>query len=89
MEIIVAATAEEMAINRGGNGNNRGGERVLERFEKAQNGFDGIKQEQKNSRKRNNKRDDKAKQGGYRKSSKEEMSPYPFQERSKQKGCLY
>lgn len=61
----------------GGNGNNRGnsGERVFERFEKAQSGFDGIKQEQKNSRQRNRKKDDRNKQtpGGYRKSTKEEM----------------
>ena len=74
--------------NRGGNGNNRGGERVLERFEKAQNGFDGIKQEQKNSRKRNNKRDDKAKQGGYRKSSKEEMSRIRSKKDPNRKGAF-
>ena len=55
---------------RGGN-NNRNGEKVLERFEKAQSGFDGIKQEQKNSRKRNKKPADK---GTYKKSTKEEMS---------------
>lgn len=62
---------------RNGGGNNRGnsGERVFERFEKAQSGFDGIKQEQKNSRQRNRKKDDRNKQtpGGYRKSTKEEM----------------
>lgn len=59
----------------GGNGNNRGGGGVFERFEKAQSGFDGIKQEQKNSRQRNRKKDDRNKQnpGGYRKSTKEEM----------------
>ena len=74
--------------NRGGNGNNRGGERVLERFEKAQNGFDGIKQEQKNSRKRNNKRDDKVKQGGYRKSSKEEMSRIRSKKDPNRKGAF-
>ena len=74
--------------NRSGNGNNRGGERVLERFEKAQNGFDGIKQEQKNSRKRNNKRDDKAKQGGYRKSSKEEMSRIRSKKDPNRKGAF-
>ncbi len=51
--------------------NNRGGERVFERFEKAQSGFDGIKQEQKNSRKRNKKAPEK---GTYKKSSKEEMN---------------
>lgn len=50
---------------------NRGGERVFERFEKAQSGFDGIKQEQKNSRKRNKKAPEK---GTYKKSSKEEMN---------------
>lgn len=53
-------------------GNGRGSERVFERFEKAQSGFDGIKQEQKNSRKRNNKK--AAEKGTYKKSSKEEMS---------------
>lgn len=52
--------------------NSRGGERVFERFEKAQSGFDGIKQEQKNSRKRNNKK--ATEKGTYKKSSKEEMS---------------
>ena len=88
MEIIVAATADGNGNNRGGNGNNRGGERVLERFEKAQNGFDGIKQEQKNSRKRNNKRDDKAKQGGYRKSSKEEMSRIRSKKDPNRKGAF-
>lgn len=53
------------------NNNNRSGERVFERFEKAQSGFDGIKQEQKNSRKRNKKA---PKKGTYKKSSKEEMN---------------
>ena len=58
--------------NGNGNGNNN---RVFERFEKAQSGFDGIKQEQKNSRQRNRKKDDRNnKTGGYRKSTKEEMS---------------
>ena len=60
----------------------------MERFEKAQNGFDGIKQEQKNSRKRNNKRDDKAKQGGYRKSSKEEMSRIRSKKDPNRKGAF-
>ncbi len=53
------------------NNNSRGGERVFARFEKVQSGFDGIKQEQKNSRKRNKKVTEK---GTYKKSSKEEMS---------------
>ncbi|MFR1027754.1 MAG: hypothetical protein ACLSD6_00050 [Clostridium sp.] len=43
---------------------------MFERFEKAQSGFDGIKQEQKNSRQRNRKKDDRNnKPGGYRKST--------------------
>ena len=71
--------------NGNGNGNNN---RVFERFEKAQSGFDGIKQEQKNSRKRNNKRDDKAKQGGYRKSSKEEMSRIRSKKDPNRKGAF-
>ena len=54
------------------NNNRSGGERVFERFEKSQSGFDGIKQEQKNSRKRNNKK--VSEKGTYKKSSKEEMS---------------
>ncbi len=59
------------AGGRRNSGNGRGGDRVFERFEKAQSGFDGIKQEQKNSRKRNKK---PAEKGTYKKSSKEEMS---------------
>ena len=79
--------------SRGGNdrrnGGNRGGERVLERFEKAQNGFDGIKQEQKNSRKRNNKKEEqRGKQGGYRKSSKEEMSRIRSKKDPNRKGAF-
>lgn len=78
--------------DRGGNdrrnGNNRGGERVFERFEKAQSGFDGIKQEQKNSRKRNNKKEDRNKQGGYRKSSKEEMSRIRSKKDPNRKGAF-
>ncbi len=78
--------------NRGGNdrrnGNNRGGDRVLERFEKAQNGFDGIKQEQKSSRKRNNKKEERNKQGGYRKSSKEEMSRIRSKKDPNRKGAF-
>lgn len=73
--------------NRGGNG--QGGERVFERFEKSQNGFDGIKQEQKNSRQRNNrKKDDKNKTGGYRKSSKEEMSRIRSKKDPNRKGAF-
>lgn len=75
--------------NRGGN--NRGGERVFERFEKAQNGFDGIKQEQKTSRKRNNnvKKDDRnSKTGGYRKSSKEEMNRIRSKKDPNRKGAF-
>jgi translation initiation factor IF-2 len=70
-------------------GNNRNGERVLERFEKAQSGFDGIKQEQKNSRQRNNrKKDDKNKAGGYRRSSKEEMSRIRSKKDPNRKGAF-
>lgn len=88
--------------NRGGNGqrntqrndrgrgnNNNGGERVFERFEKAQSGFDGIKQEQKNSRQRNGrKKDDRNKAGGYRKSSKEEMSRIRSKKDPNRKGAF-
>nr|MBP3598288.1 translation initiation factor IF-2 [Eubacterium sp.] len=56
-----------------GNNNNRNnGDRVFERFEKAQSGFDGIKQEQKNSRKRKEKKVQE--KGTYKKASKEEMT---------------
>ncbi len=74
-----------------GNGNNRvaqGGERVFERFEKAQSGFDGIKQEQKNSRQRNRKKDDRNKTGGYRKSTKEEMSRIRSKKDPNRKGAF-
>lgn len=66
-------------------GNNRGGERVFERFEKAQSGFDGIKQEQKNSRKRNKKAPEK---GTYKKSSKEEMSRIRSKKDPNRKGAF-
>lgn len=68
-----------------GHGNNRGGERVFERFEKAQSGFDGIKQEQKNSRKRNKKAPEK---GTYKKSSKEEMSRIRSKKDPNRKGAF-
>ena len=67
------------------NQNNRGGERVFERFEKAQSGFDGIKQEQKNSRKRNKKAPEK---GTYKKSSKEEMSRIRSKKDPNRKGAF-
>lgn len=70
--------------NRGG----QGGERVLERFEKTQSGFDGIKQEQKNSRQRNRKKDDRNKAGGYRKSTKEEMSRIRSKKDPNRKGAF-
>lgn len=66
-------------------GNNRGGERVFERFEKAQSGFDGIKQEQKNSRKRSKKAPEK---GTYKKSSKEEMSRIRSKKDPNRKGAF-
>ena len=69
---------------RGGN-NNSNGEKVLERFEKAQSGFDGIKQEQKNSRKRNKKTADK---GTYKKSTKEEMSRIRSKKDPNRKGAF-
>ena len=69
---------------RGGN-NNHNGEKVLERFEKAQSGFDGIKQEQKNSRKRNKKPADK---GTYKKSTKEEMSRIRSKKDPNRKGAF-
>ena len=65
--------------------NNRGGERVFERFEKAQIGFDGIKQEQKNSRKRTKKVPEK---GTYKKSSKEEMSRIRSKKDPNRKGAF-
>ncbi|MDD7349014.1 MAG: translation initiation factor IF-2 [Clostridiales bacterium] len=74
--------------NRGdrGQGNNaRNGEKVFERFEKAQSGFDGIKQEQKNSRKRNKKPADK---GTYKKSTKEEMSRIRSKKDPNRKGAF-
>ncbi|MCH5266110.1 MAG: translation initiation factor IF-2 [Lachnospiraceae bacterium] len=81
----------------GGNGGQRNdrrgdrkrssGERVFERFEKAQSGFDGIKQEQKNSRQRNRRKDEK-KTGGYRKSSKEEMSRIRSRKDPNRKGAF-
>ena len=72
---------------RGGNGNNNN--RVFERFEKAQSGFDGIKQEQKNSRQRNRKKDDRNnKTGGYRKSTKEEMSRIRSKKDPNRKGAF-
>ena len=72
--------------NGNGNGNNN---RVFERFEKAQSGFDGIKQEQKNSRQRNRKKDDRNnKPGGYRKSTKEEMSRIRSKKDPNRKGAF-
>lgn len=68
------------------NQNGRGGERVFERFEKAQSGFDGIKQEQKNSRKRNNKKVQE--KGTYKKSSKEEMSRIRSKKDPNRKGAF-
>lgn len=73
--------------NNGGNRGN-GGERVFERFEKAQSGFDGIKQEQKSSRQRNKKKDDRNKAGGYRKSTKEEMNRIRSKKDPNRKGAF-
>lgn len=73
--------------NNGGNRSNSG-ERVFERFEKAQSGFDGIKQEQKSSRQRNKKKDDRNKSGGYRKSTKEEMSRIRSKKDPNRKGAF-
>ncbi len=62
---------------------------MFERFEKAQSGFDGIKQEQKNSRQRNRKKDDRNnKTGGYRKSTKEEMSRIRSKKDPNRKGAF-
>lgn len=69
-------------------GNGSGSNRVFERFEKSQSGFDGIKQEQKNSRQRNRKKDDKNKTGGYRRSSKEEMSRIRSKKDPNRKGAF-
>ncbi len=81
--------------DRRGNNRNRennrgnGGERVFERFEKAQSGFDGIKQEQKNSRQRNRKKDDhNNNKGGYRKSTKEEMNRIRSKKDPNRKGAF-
>ncbi|MCR5690654.1 MAG: translation initiation factor IF-2 [Eubacterium sp.] len=75
--------------DRGGNRDNRGGRgSVFERFEKSQSGFDGIKPEQKNSRKRNNKKDDKQKQGGYHKATKEEMKRIRSKKDPNRKGAF-
>ena len=72
-----------------GNGNGNNNNRVFERFEKAQSGFDGIKQEQKNSRQRNRKKDDRNnKPGGYRKSTKEEMSRIRSKKDPNRKGAF-
>ena len=74
---------------RGNNRGAQGGERVFERFEKAQSGFDGIKQEQKNSRQRNRKKEDKNnKAGGYRKSTKEEMNRIRSRKDPNRKGAF-
>ena len=74
---------------RNGNGNGNNNNRVFERFEKAQSGFDGIKQEQKNSRQRNRKKDDRNnKTGGYRKSTKEEMSRIRSKKDPNRKGAF-
>ncbi len=73
------------------NNRGRGGDRVFERFEKSQSGFDGIKQEQKNSRSNRNNRkkeDRNAKQGGYRKSSKEEMNRIRSKKDPNRKGAF-
>ena len=75
--------------DRRGNNNRGNGDRVFERFEKAQSGFDGIKQEQKNSRQRNRKKDDRNnKTGGYRKSTKEEMSRIRSKKDPNRKGAF-
>ena len=68
------------------NNGSRGGERVFERFEKSQSGFDGIKQEQKNSRKRSNKK--VTEKGTYKKSSKEEMSKIRSKKDPNRKGAF-
>lgn len=68
------------------NNGGRGGERVFERFEKSQSGFDGIKQEQKNSRKRSNKK--VTEKGTYKKSSKEEMSKIRSKKDPNRKGAF-
>ena len=74
---------------RNGNGNGNNNNRVFERFEKAQSGFDGIKQEQKNSRQRNRKKDDRNNEpGGYRKSTKEEMSRIRSKKDPNRKGAF-
>ena len=74
---------------RNGNGNGNNNNRVFERFEKAQSGFDGIKQEQKKSRQRNRKKDDRNnKPGGYRKSTKEEMSRIRSKKDPNRKGAF-
>ena len=74
---------------RNGNGNGNNNNRVFERFEKVQSGFDGIKQEQKNSRQRNRKKDDRNnKPGGYRKSTKEEMSRIRSKKDPNRKGAF-
>ncbi len=69
--------------------NDRRGDRVFEKFEKAQSGFDGIRQEQKNTRTRNKKKDDHSKStGGYRKSTKEEMSRIRSKKDPNRKGAF-
>lgn len=66
----------------------RGNNRVFERFEKAQGGFDGIKQEQKNSRSRKKKDDRNKTPGGYRKSTKEEMNRIRSRKDPNRKGAF-
>ena len=75
--------------NRGGNrGGNRGSQNVFERFEKSQNSFDGIKQETKTSRQKNRKAQNNAKNGGYRKSTSDEMSRIRSKKDPNRKGAF-
>jgi translation initiation factor IF-2 len=74
--------------NRQRNDRRNSGERVFEKFEKAQSGFDGIKQEQKNSRSRKKKDDRNKTTGGYRKSTKEEMNRIRSKKDPNRKGAF-
>ncbi len=75
--------------NRNGNrGGNRGSQSVFERFEKSQNSFDGIKQETKTSRQKNRKAQNNAKNGGYRKSTSDEMNRIRSKKDPNRKGAF-
>ncbi len=83
------ANNDRRGNERGGNKrNDKRGERVFEKFEKSQSGFDGIRQEQKNSRSRKKKDDKNKSNGGYHKSTKEEMNRIRSKKDPNRKGAF-